>query len=216
MIRLVPLVCGCQPPIGCKNVRHGPDGVVALQPWMGRSTAGGAIWGPRKMKVGARPWTSPLPWRNRGGGDIAIPGVAVGRSHTCVVLATGEVWCWGYNDFGQLGSGESSDGCHQTPELVANVGDAVGICAYDGGSCVVTEGGEVVCWGREFKSYGVPHPPSALSGLSGVIALGCGSHHACALVESGDVWCWGANVVGQLGVQGIEESEVPVMVPGLN
>ncbi len=32
-------------------------------------------------------------------------GLTAGESHTCARTAQGAVWCWGYNDFGQLGDG---------------------------------------------------------------------------------------------------------------
>src|SRR5262249_28234129 len=45
-----------------------------------------------------------LPAVDLGAGATAI-AVAAGAAHTCAVLATGEVTCWGAGDAGQLGQG---------------------------------------------------------------------------------------------------------------
>ena len=38
---------------------------------------------------------------------IAATTIALGRSHTCVIVAGGGVKCWGLNDDGQLGIGNT-------------------------------------------------------------------------------------------------------------
>ena len=35
--------------------------------------------------------------------------LGVGAYHTCAVLADGAVDCWGYNAYGQLGTGDAED-----------------------------------------------------------------------------------------------------------
>ena len=62
-----------------------------------------------------------------------LPGavnLAVGGYHTCGVLADRSVVCWGANDQGQLGTGDTSD--RYTPTAVTGLGtgeQARGACS---------------------------------------------------------------------------------------
>ncbi len=37
-----------------------------------------------------------------------VVGMSAGHYHTCALLGTGRIKCWGYNAFGQLGLGDSA------------------------------------------------------------------------------------------------------------
>jgi alpha-tubulin suppressor-like RCC1 family protein len=48
--------------------------------------------------------------------------IAAGEQHTCAVLETGTVRCWGNNHFGQLGYGNTAPvGDDETPASVGDV-----------------------------------------------------------------------------------------------
>ena len=173
------------------------------------------------------PWMdSPVPVAVSGltSGVSAISG---GINDTCA-LKDGAVWCWGYNPYGQLGNGTTTD----SPVPVAVVGlPASSISAINAGSahtCALKDGG-VWCWG--FNFYGqlgngstafserVPVAVGALA--SGVSAISAGASHTCALKDGG-VWCWGLNDNGQLGSTStigrcltLPCSSTPVQVSGL-
>jgi alpha-tubulin suppressor-like RCC1 family protein len=43
--------------------------------------------------------------------------IRTGASHTCGLTSEGLAYCWGYNGYGQLGDGTTTD--QHTPTLVA-------------------------------------------------------------------------------------------------
>jgi len=178
-------------------------------------------------------WGSDLQGRlgNGGGGDSNVPvavaglasGVAAisnGSDSACAVLDSGEVRCWGSNEFGTLGDDviASSD----VPVTIAGVSsDATSVAvAYDH-VCVGTASGGVQCWGRgDMGQLGdgngtgstVPVQTSAPSG--GVVSLSALGFHTCAVATSGAIWCWGVNDTGQIGSGGTSPQSPPVQVVG--
>ena len=81
-------------------------------------------------------------------GTGVTPQIASGGSHTCALLNTGAVNCWGYNSFGGLGNGNNTDS--SVPVAVAAFTDgatAVSITAGYFHTCAVLNTGAVNCWG---------------------------------------------------------------------
>lgn len=134
--------------------------------------------------------------------------VYAGGYQTCAVRGRA-VYCWGSNDFGQLGFGAISADV-TTPTKVGDLDVLDMGLGYDG-SCVVRAPGNVYCAGR---LYGAT-PRLVASGFSRVSH---GRDHACALANDGTVWCWGSNASGKLGrgTFGGPESSIPVQVQGLS
>jgi len=96
-------------------------------------------------------------------GPQVIPGLTdvtdlvSGGNHTCALRADGTVACWGYNKYGQLGDGSTTD--RQTPALVTGLTGVVRLAAGDGLTCAIVTGGALMCWGS--FPYDAP-PPAAL------------------------------------------------------
>ncbi len=158
--------------------------------------------------------------------SLAAGTGAVGdEGHFCAVTAATRVVCWGSNQYGQLGNGESAfdaTGAPVTfdpvfsefpvtvlyPRLSATVplGGVVGLAAGSRHSCAFRSVGDVVCWGsNQFGQLGdgtttwrtLSVNAQNINGTPTAIAAG--SIHTCVLVDGGAARCWGGNSFGQLG-----------------
>ena len=170
-------------------------------------TAGAIAWLPVQAAAASNP---PVPIQ-----------VTVGATHTCALMDTGAVECWGGNSLGQLGDGTLVD--RSSPTRVPDLPPATEIAAGDNFTCALTTSGAVWCWGLGI-SYGpgdrttsnwwdVPNPIPGVG--SGVTSVSAGGETACAILASGAVECWGDNTSGQIGDGTTNYANVPVSVVGL-
>ena len=168
-------------------------------------------------------WTLVLPVEPVDHGPVLVSGMsgaialAAGENHSCAVLVSGQVTCWGNNESGQLGSitpGTSS----ATPVLVPGVSGATSVAAAGSHVCAVINGGQVLCWGSNGDwqlgrgtTSSEFNPPMPVSGVSGASAVAAGDLYSCALATGGQVTCWGA-----IGDQETDElfGATPVLVSG--
>ena len=153
------------------------------------------------------------------GGPVNVGGavvqLAAGAFHTCVLMQSGAVRCWGRNDYGQLGYGHTNDiGDNEVPATAGDVSlgaPAVQVVAGYSHTCALMQSGAVRCWGHNVmgqlgygytQHIGDSELPSSVDevGLGGVaVFLAAGAVHTCAILQSGAVRCWGRNNYGQLG-----------------
>lgn len=153
--------------------------------------------------------------------SVTIDGLAAGDLSTCTLDSTGAIKCWGYNQEGQLGTGDQL--IRFAPTDVTGL--TSGMAAVSSGAnfgCALSEAGAVSCWGYNLQGQlgnGVTYSsftPVGVNGLSsGVSAIAAGGAHVCALTNEGAVKCWGKGQRGQLGNGGTANSSTPVSVSGL-
>ncbi|MCA1684031.1 MAG: chromosome condensation regulator, partial [Actinobacteria bacterium] len=103
--------------------------------------------------IGASPTRTP---DTTGPVKLGAPAVAIsaGGAHTCAILDTGGVRCWGENLYGQLGYGNTTNlgDNNATPDTAGPVRlgsgrTAIAISAGDAHTCAVLDDGSVRCWG---------------------------------------------------------------------
>ncbi len=147
--------------------------------------------------------------------------LASGSNHNCAI-SNGALWCWGQNDFGQLGNGSTTDS--KMPTLVKGLDSGVSAVSLGSfHSCAIHQG-SAKCWGKnDLGQLGnqtkVDSPsPVLVSGLdSEVSVIAAGHSHSCA-IHKGVAKCWGGLLSAALGDGrfGNEGSTTPVQVIGLD
>ena len=103
--------------------------------------------------------------------------VGAGVDHTCAVLDTGAMECWGRNDYGQS---------------VPPAGPFVSVSAGESHTCGVRDTGVVECWGSNWRGRATPPV-----GMGTFVSVSAAGGHTCAVGDAGAVTCWGLNHVGQ-------------------
>lgn len=140
-----------------------------------------------------------------GGKLTNITQIAVGDNHGCALKIDGSVWCWGSNEYFQLGQGGVATGRSTRAVPVTYLAGATQISAQDNTTCATIADGGVKCWGANEELQagdGLPghrSTPTTVVGVTGAVKVASGGRLGCALVSGGAVKCWGADDYGQRG-----------------
>jgi alpha-tubulin suppressor-like RCC1 family protein len=168
--------------------------------------------------------------------------VSAGGNHTCALLSSGQVDCWGDNSNGDLGNGTTTNS--SVPVAVSGITNAIQIAAGDSYSCALLSTGAIDCWGDnstgELGTGSATGPtnctpqtvpcskiPVQVTGITNATQLAAGTGYICSRLASGNVDCWGDNAFGELGdgtASGPDEcypgsqpcSTSPVQISGLS
>ncbi|NIM51520.1 MAG: hypothetical protein GTN62_11970 [Gemmatimonadales bacterium] len=130
--------------------------------------------------------------------------VSAGTAHTCGVKSGGAAYCWGSNDYGQLGNGTVGID-EPLPVLVSGSHTFKTVSAGHLHTCGVTIAEDVYCWGRNANgqlgnsTITDAATPVAVSGALTFTSVNAGRFHTCAVASGGQAYCWGSNVSGKLG-----------------
>jgi alpha-tubulin suppressor-like RCC1 family protein len=159
------------------------------------------------------------------GNDAAIVGRwlrgATNGASTCAITLTGELWCWGYGVYSNLGNGSIPA---QAPRRVGADTDWTEVGTGAVMTCGLRSDSTLWCWGtNEFdvivgtpSQSTVPFPVRIGTGTWKQFAVG--DRHVCA-IDSGDVLvCWGEGDLGVLGngTTNLMMPPTPVVAVGTN
>jgi len=143
-------------------------------------------------------------------GTVAFRALGLGPQHACGVSTQGRAYCWGSNEYGQLGGAGTWLSCYAQPCAIQPVPVAGGmtfsaVVAGAVHSCGLRRDGRAYCWGsNQNGQLGVAGPgmsttPVAVSGGHRFKALTSGLNYNCALTLAGKAYCWGWRYAGALG-----------------
>ena len=134
-------------------------------------------------------------------GSRTFVSVATGVWHTCAITEPDmAVWCWGFNDDGQLGTGDNDDRNAPTEIPLPQGRHPVSINTGWASTCVILDNGSGMCWGANFHGHlgdgtyndrNEPTPISVLPENRSLVAMDLGAGHACGILDDGMVNCWG-------------------------
>ncbi|MBJ29671.1 MAG: hypothetical protein CMB61_06435 [Euryarchaeota archaeon] len=157
------------------------------------------------------------------GANRTATSLSVGENHACALLDDGSVKCWGRNNYGQLGMGNTTqigDAPDEMGDFLAPVDlgtsrTATEIATGQHHSCALLDDGSVKCWGlNNYGQLGIGNTSTRGNGANEMgddlvaadlgtgrtaIAIEAGATFTCAILDSSVLKCWGQNNNGQLG-----------------
>jgi alpha-tubulin suppressor-like RCC1 family protein len=152
--------------------------------------------------------------------ELSFSSISAGGNFGCGVTVNRELYCWGNNEFGQLGNGKRGSGEVPGPATVKSERFTT-ISAGAAHACALNLVGTAYCWGNDSQGQLGDHRqlnsttpiPVADTTLS-FKAISAGGAHTCAITQAGFAYCWGNGSNGQLGNGLAQDSEIPVLVTG--
>lgn len=164
-----------------------------------------------------------LPFVNFGTG-ITSTGICGGEQFNCSMFNNGGVKCWGRNNRGQLGIGNTTtigDSAGELGNALAYVDLGTGRTAtkitcgrYH--ACALLDNETMKCWGEADQGQlgngstadignspgemGDNLPPVNVGTDRLVLDISAGEQFTCAVLDNNSVKCWGRNREGQLGL----------------
>jgi alpha-tubulin suppressor-like RCC1 family protein len=112
-----------------------------------------------------------------------VERISAGGDHSCAVLTTGGVECWGYNSSAQLGTGAITDPVNTPVSVQGLTASAIDVSAGGSESCALLVGGSVACWGA-----GIWLSPIVVSLSRPATAVSSGGR-ICALLDDQTLAC---------------------------
>jgi alpha-tubulin suppressor-like RCC1 family protein len=164
-----------------------------------------------------------LPFVDLGNGQTVLE-ISAGAWHMCARLIDQRLKCWGDNESGQLGIGDTGYRGGQPGDMGDNLratelGSDLRVAQLAAGrlhTCARFDDGRVKCWGDnshgqlglgdqnhrgdQIGEMGDALPFVDLGTEQRAVLLATQEYHTCAVLEDGAVKCWGANDNAQLGL----------------
>lgn len=148
----------------------------------------------------------------RAWADLFFTAAWAGWRHSCGLDPGGRAWCWGNNQWGQLGNGTT--GSSPVSQRVAGGHAFVSLAVGRLHTCGLTADGGAFCWGDNGLGQLADGTnvnrltPVPMTAGPAFHALALGLTHACGVDGAGALFCWGGNGQGQTGVASTDTCSV--------
>ncbi|UTX51066.1 hypothetical protein KI440_02565 [Candidatus Saccharibacteria bacterium TM7i] len=148
--------------------------------------------------------------------------------HTCAIGFDNKAYCWGYNNYGQLGDNTTVQ--KNAPVAVAQGATPAGSTALQietgtEQTCMIASNDKAYCWGAgdsgRLGTGGVANTSvpaavaqGAMAATARVSQLSLGWGHTCAVTTDSKAYCWGSGADGKLGkaLNDVTNSNSPTLV----
>lgn len=147
--------------------------------------------------------------------------LSAGGAHTCGITSAGAMFCWGANDFGQLGVGDDRPRALTMHSVdVSGAGSSAPVwemlIASQRNTCGLADAMMLFCWGAGDLGMNGPNnlgilskPTGAFYVVSGPIQLAGMGNTGYILTSGGSVFVWGDNRGGQAGLGDSADPTIP-------
>lgn len=154
-----------------------------------------------------------------------VESIDASANSTCALTSAGAMYCWGYNGYGELGDGTTTN--RSIPTLVTGLSSGVSYMMTSvAHTCAVKANGSLYCWGLndngqvgDNTSTQRTSPVQVLTAtntpITDVIQVSGGWKHTCAIKVGGALFCWGYNGNGMLGDGTASARWMPTQVTGM-
>ena len=137
-------------------------------------------------------------------GDLTFSQLSAGTGYTCGVVTDGRLFCWGSNDFTNLG-----DGTEVARDRPVHIGSGLAFRQVSAGvlhTCAVTRDHAAYCWGHnQAGPLGTGNVvwadvPAGVAGSLKFREVSAGGQFTCGVTTADVAYCWGMNRYGELGI----------------
>ena len=141
-------------------------------------------------------------------------------ARACALTANGEAYCWGSDDFGEIGNLHRSTAVTDPTRAGGPRSLYAQLTVGPNRSCGLTREGRAYCWGNNDNGVlgngnnSMRTVPTEVVGGLQFMTISIGFNHTCGLTRAGEAYCWGTNTYGQLGDGTSMARMVPTRVIG--
>jgi hypothetical protein len=143
--------------------------------------------------------------------------IDAGWDHTCAIARDGKPYCWGLNDHGQLGTGDTT--LHASAVPMQGVGRTRRISLGYRYTCMALQTGAAACVGYgEVGKLGTNNnndaylPVTPIGLTSNVIDVAIGGAQSIAMKSDASLAVWGRGDSGELGLGGTANPWIPQLL----
>src|SRR3989344_6242212 len=147
----------------------------------------------------------------------ATPQISARYKHTIAIKSDGTLWAWGYNLYGQLGDGTTSQ--RNSPVQIGTDNNRVSISAGGYHTIAIKSDGTLWAWGSNDSgqlgdgTYNNKTTPTQITTVAANwVSISTGGLHTLAIKSDGTLWAWGYNSGGQLGDGTATQRNSPVQI----